>query len=108
MKRRGIALSVLLACTLLAKPVLVCAQAAAEEKSKPDAQAEKITPVKVQVIWEEFDGDKKVKSLPYVLSVNAGPHRDYQISKLRVGTKVPSHTGKDGALQYIDVGTNID
>ena len=108
MKRIGTAPLALAVGMLLCNARLMRAQAAADDKPKAEAQAEKVIPVKVQVIWEEFDGDKKVKSLPYVLSVNAGARRDYQMSKLRTGSKVPAHTGKDGELQYIDVGTNID
>jgi hypothetical protein len=108
MKRTGIVFLALAACVLPSSPPSMRAQAATDDKPKAEAHAEKTTPLKVEVVWAEFEGDKKVKSLPYILSVNAGPNRDFQASKLRVGTKVPAHTLKDGALQYIDVGTNID
>jgi hypothetical protein len=29
-------------------------------------------------------------------------------SKVRIGSRVPVYTRKDGSMQYIDVGTNID
>jgi hypothetical protein len=108
MKRHGTALFALAVCALLANAPLIRAQSATEDKAKAEPRAEKFTPLKVQVVWTEFDGDKKVKNLPYVFSVNAGSKDNYQFSKLRVGSKVPVHTGKDAALQYIDVGTNID
>jgi Bacterial type II and III secretion system protein len=108
MKRTGIVFLALAAGALLSSSPSIRAQAATDDKPKAETHAEKITPVKVAVVWAEFDGDKKVKSLPYILTVNAGSNREYQLSKIRVGTKVPIHTGKDGALQYIDVGTNID
>jgi hypothetical protein len=28
--------------------------------------------------------------------------------KLRIGSRVPLWTGKDGGIQYVDVGTNLD
>ena len=108
MKGNGTALLALVMGALLLNPPSIHAQAATEDKPKAETHSEKVTPLKVQLVWTEFDGDKKVKSLPYVFSVNAGSNRDYQFAKLRVGTKVPAHTGKDGEVQYIDVGTNID
>src|SRR5277367_1879988 len=108
MKRTGTALLALVICTMVANPPLIRAQAAAEDKPKAETPAQKPTPLKVQVLWTEYDGDKKVKSLPYIFSVDAGSKRDYQFSKLRVGSKIPVYTGKDSGMQYIDVGTNID
>ncbi len=109
MKRTGTALFALAIFAMLANPPLVDAQAAAEEKPKAETRAERNTPLKVQLVWTEFDGDKKVKSLPYILSVNAGAKgATFEFSKLRVGSKVPVHRGKDAEMQYIDVGMNID
>jgi hypothetical protein len=107
MKRTGTAL-LAFAILAMANPPLIRGQAAAEDKPKAEAPAQKPTPLKVQVLWTEYDGDKKVKSLPYIFSVDAGSKRDYQFSKLRVGSKIPVYTGKDSGMQYIDVGTNID
>jgi hypothetical protein len=77
-----------------------------DEKPRTEARDEKPTPVKVQIVFAEFDGDKKVKSLPYtsLITVDHGP----EWAKMRVGTRVPVYSGKDGGMQYIDVGTNID
>ena len=71
----------------------------------------KLTPLKVQVVFSEYEGEKKVASLPYSLWVNAAEElRGSEASKVRVGVRIPIITqGKDGpATQYIDVGTNID
>lgn len=69
-----------------------------------------ITPLRVQVVFNEFDGEKRISSLPYTISINAdepsGPR-----AQLRMGLRVPVQTGgPDGAkqFQYIDMGTNID
>lgn len=77
-----------------------------DEKPRTDAREEKPTPVKVQIVFAEFDGDKKVKSLPYtsLITVDHGP----EWAKMRIGTRVPVYAGKDGGMQYVDVGTNID
>jgi hypothetical protein len=93
--------------------VVLCSGLAAQEtknnddKPKPEAREEKPTPVKVQVVFTEWEGDKKVKSLPYTLliTVDHGP----EWAKLRIGTRVPIYAGgRDGGMQYVDVGTNID
>src|SRR5260370_6468778 len=86
-------------------------------KDKPKAEdsqkAEmRTTPVKVQIVFTEFEGEKKLKSLPYVLYINAPDAPDWRSSsfvKLRVGSRVPVYTGGNtGSMTYLDVGTNID
>ena len=43
-----------------------------------------VTPLKVSVVVARFQGEKKLSSLPYTLSVNAGSR-----ATLRMGAKVP-------------------
>lgn len=77
-----------------------------EDSSKADLAT---TPIKVQIVFAEFEGDKKVKSLPYTMYHNA-PHGSElrpNGTKLRIGSRVPVTTG-GGQMQYIDVGTNLD
>jgi type II secretory pathway component GspD/PulD (secretin) len=87
----------------------------AQEKSEP-AAAKVTLPLKLQVVISRFQGDKKISSMPYMLSVNAG-----RVANLRMGTRVPVTstsytpvaTGGAGvnpltSFQYLDVGTNID
>lgn len=65
-------------------------------------------PVKVQLVFTEYDGDKKVSSMPYVLAVLAN-ERGVDGTSLRVGVRVPIETdGKDQKTTYLDVGSNID
>jgi len=91
---------------------------AAQDKPKvedsPKAEAHS-TPVKVQIIFTEFEGEKKVKSLPYTLYINAPDAPEWKSGggssfvKLRVGSRVPVYTGgTTGNMTYLDVGTNID
>src|SRR5260370_39229667 len=87
----------------------------AQDKPKAeDAQKAQVrtTPVKVQVVFTEFEGDKKIKSLPYTLYINAPDAPEWHSSsfvKLRVGSRVPVYTGGTaGGMTYLDVGTNID
>jgi len=86
----------------------------AQDKPKPDegAKAEgQSTPIKVQIVFTEFEGDKKTKSLPYVMYMNApnepGLKPGYGAAKMRIGSQVPIYVGKN-EMQYMDVGTNVD
>lgn len=63
-------------------------------------------PLRIQVTFSEFDGDKKIGSLPYVLNHNADINRETRTS-LRMGIRVPI-LGKDNQVSYLDVGTDID
>lgn len=100
---------------------------AAEDVAK--AQAARIatlndkTPLQVQVVVSRYAGDKKIASMPYVLSVNAAPSSSLlnqaDNSRLRMGAKVPvpatafgvSKPGEPAPLvsfSYENIGTNID
>jgi hypothetical protein len=107
MKRNGTAFFALAVCALFSRPALVSAQGATEDKPKAEAHIDRATPLKIQVVVTEFDGDKKVKSMPYVAYLNSYEGRGGS-GRLRIGTRVPVFTGKDSGMQYLDVGTNID
>ena len=74
---------------------------------------EAVTPLKVQVVIARYQGEKKLSSMPYLLTMNAGGH-----ANIRMGTRIPvtmlsmTNVPKDapvgGPIQYQDVGTNID
>ena len=90
----------------------------AQDKPKADDSQKtevRTTPVKVQIVFTEFEGDKKLKSLPYALYINAPDAPEWKSGsgsswvKLRVGSRVPAYTGgPTGNMTYLDVGTNID
>ncbi len=93
--------------------LLLSGTAFAQEKPKPAADDKTAVPVKVQVTFSEFDGEKKVSSMPYTISALASLDRSRTFSILRMGLKVPIMSGpKDSSgqvqFQYMDVGTNID
>jgi hypothetical protein len=107
MKKMIISLMVLMLGVL---SPLCLAQDKPKTEGKPKAEVQ-TTPVKVQIVFTEFEGDKKVKSLPYTLYVNAPDALDVQPiwARMRIGSRVPVYTGGDkGSMQYLDVGTNID
>jgi Bacterial type II and III secretion system protein len=97
--------------------LLAGAAATAHAQDKSDAPAARPTvPLKLQVVISRYQGEKKISSMPYMLSVNAG-----RLANLRMGTRVPVTatsytpvaTGGAGvnpltSFQYLDVGTNID
>jgi hypothetical protein len=96
-----------LACLSLL--VLTTFAAAAQETAKPkqDEPSPAVTPLRVQVVFTEYDGEKKVANLPYSFTVNADERRARPGSKIRNGARIPIATGKD-QFTYIDVGTNVD
>jgi len=67
------------------------------------------TPVKVQIVVTEFEGDKKVKSLPYTMYMTRSTHRKISPapgSNFRIGSRVPIYMGGSaGNITYLDVGT---
>ena len=75
----------------------------------PPSPADKAAPVplKVQVVFSEFEGEKRISSMPFILHHTLDPRNPGEWSSLRIGAKVPI-AGKEGQVQYMDVGTNID
>lgn len=65
-------------------------------------------PVKVQILLTEFDGTRKVSSLPYTIYSLASPYPHGHDAHLRFGVKVPISAESGGQVSYTDVGTNID
>jgi hypothetical protein len=65
-------------------------------------------PLKVTVVFTEYDGEKKLSSLPYALFLKVDENSRFQ-GKVRMGVRVPIWTGgKESAIQYQDVGSNLD
>lgn len=62
-------------------------------------------PLKLTVVLNEYDGNTKVSSLPYVMPCKTSQHRE--TSSLRMGFEVP-YTTEENKIQYRNVGTNID
>jgi hypothetical protein len=92
---------------------LAAEASAKEEAAKQDAKSTlpEGPPVQVKIVFSEFEGERKVKSLPYTLLVRE-PRGEASWSKIRMGSRVPVLTGTSPNMpaqwQYIDVGTNID
>jgi len=85
------------------------AVATAQETAKPkqDEHTPAVIPLRVQVVFSEYDGERKVANLPYTFTVNADERRAKPGSQIRTGARIPVATGKD-QFTYLDVGTNVD
>jgi hypothetical protein len=104
----------------LSSTALVRTQDKTAAQAAAKASTPLATPLKLQIVISRYQGEKKISSLPYTLSVNAGSGR----GTLRMGAKVPVMmitavpspiNGPDGKpmpavgpIQYQDVGTKID
>ncbi len=91
--------------------LIVTAAAAGQNTAKTPEPTKPLVPLKVNVVFSEYEGAKKVSSLPYVLSVNANDHFFRARASLRMGIRVPISVVGNGLqyqYQYQDVGTNID
>jgi hypothetical protein len=95
----------LLVMCVLAFSTVATAQETA--KPKPDEHTPAVIPLRVQVVFSEYDGEKKVANLPYTFTVNADERRAKPGSQIRTGARIPVTTGKD-QFTYLDVGTNVD
>ena len=91
--------------------------AAAQQARQRDLAA--IVPLKVRVVFSKYQGDKKISSLPYEMTVRS----DGGTSNIRMNTQVPvldfgapapsADPGRKpapriGPFKYRDIGTNID
>jgi hypothetical protein len=84
----------------------------AQDKPKPvdTPKAEvQTTPIKVQIIFTDLEGDKKTKVLPYIIYMNSPDANEFKPgwTKFRIGSRLPIYVGKN-EMQYLDIGTNVD
>ena len=94
---------------VLAFVAIAASGTVAQEASKPksDSPTPPLTPLRVQVVLSEYDGEKKVSSLPYTFTVNADERRARPGSLIRNGVRIPVTMGKE-QYTYVDIGTNLD
>ena len=99
-------------CVIIALACGVNGRAQDQAVAKPPV----VSPLRVTVVLSKYQGDKKISSLPYTLTINS--ERGSRAS-LRMGAQVPIVTAMQppGAdklvapiqqVNYKDVGTNID
>lgn len=82
----------------------------AQEKPKTEEKVKVPTPIKVQIVFSEFDGDKKISSMPYTfMAISDEKMGGNYSTSLRTGIRVPIETdAKDQKTTYMDLGSNID
>jgi type II secretory pathway component GspD/PulD (secretin) len=108
-------LGVIAAIVVMGNGELPRAQEQPQAKApEPAAAARSVTPLKVQVVLSKFQGEKKISSMPYVLSLSTNGPR----VSLRMGGQVPIVTAVGPAgpgatspittVNYRDIGTSID
>ena len=106
MRTGSIPIASLLLLGILSPTVLAQDKPKTDDKTKVEVQT---TPIKVQIVFTEFEADKKIKSLPYVMYMNAPNSSELRAGwvKFRIGSRLPVYVGKN-EMQYMDVGTNVD
>ncbi len=79
------------------------------DSAKPAATEKAITPLRVQVVFTEFDGDKKIGSLPYTFLVNADDRGSPAAVRMtfHVPVETSSNAGEKHVGQY-PLTTNLD
>lgn len=103
-------LSVLLTAVPLAvPPVWAQDKEKSAESAKPAATEKSVTPLRVQVVFTEFDGDKKVGSLPYTFLVNADDRG--APAAVRMTLHIPVEMSSAGGAKHVGqypLSTNLD
>ena len=82
----------------------------AEDAAAVIARINDKTPLEVQVVVSRYAGEKRISSMPFVLTVNATGSAQLlgsgENSRLRMGSRVPVASGNP--LDEVYIGTNID
>jgi|SRR5215472_9540453 len=85
------------------------AQDKVQEKPRPEERAKGPIPVKLQIVFSEFDGEKKISSMPYTFILLTDEKSTGHGASIRTGIRIPIEVdGKDQKTTYMDVGSNID
>lgn len=86
------------------------AQDKPQEKPKTEERAKPSVPVKVQVVFTELDGEKKISSMPYsFMTIADEKFGGHYTTSVRTGIRIPIEVdSKDQKTTYVDLGTNID
>jgi hypothetical protein len=90
-----------LAMGSIAAVLLAVAIGVAEDKTPPPD-----VPLRMTVVFNEYDGSRKIASLPYVMPCKAS-NRGGERSQLKMGFRVP-YKWKQDEIQFQDVGTHIE
>jgi hypothetical protein len=89
--------------SLLAATIFFVGLANAQEGQSREAERT-LTPLKVEIVFSKYEGEKLIARLPYTFVVSAG--EDTPLAHFRMGIEVPVTISED-KVQYRNVGTNI-
>jgi hypothetical protein len=98
-------MNVRMLCSFLALVLSAGTGATADEGPKQPQKP--VTPLKLQIVFSRYLGEKKVASLPYSLSANANG----EATHLHMGIQIPlKYEGKDtpGNVVYKNAGNDIE
>lgn len=101
----GVKIGTLFACLLMAT-----AMALPQDQAK-SSNEQTASHLRIDFLLTEYNGQQKVSSLPYTISMEAGAENRPGNSSIRMGVKVPVAEGlASGSSQfsYMNVGTDID
>lgn len=98
---------------------LVAGMTRAQQQTGPaPAPAPAVTHLRVDLVLMEYEGEKKISSLPYTLYIGVAPEigNHFFWQSLRMGVRVPIATGPSAVssaatsvqFSYQDLGTDID
>ncbi len=88
--------------TLICLLMIPISSRAQEQAKKSNDQ---VSHLRVDIVLSEYNGDKKVSSLPYTIYTQAGGAPP---SNIRMGVRVPVASGSGNSFNYMNVGTDID
>jgi hypothetical protein len=97
-------MSTKLPCAVMAM-ALLAATAAGQEKAAEKPKKPGV-PLKVQVVYSRYEGERKVSSMPYTLYLTA----DEKPTFMRFGLQIPIQTiaNNTPTVQFKDASTNLD
>ncbi|MGO9641025.1 MAG: hypothetical protein ACLP1Y_06965 [Candidatus Acidiferrales bacterium] len=91
---------------LIAILMMAVASGRAQQAPSPAPPPQVLKSLRLQVVLTQYDGDKKISSLPYVLHISDSKN---ERASLRIGLRIPvANVSKDEQITYVDTGTNID
>jgi hypothetical protein len=89
--------------------MLLATASYAQERPKVVDETTGVISMDVKIVFSEFEGEKRVTSLPYILSSIFDESDRTARSSLRMGIRVPILTdAKEEKIQYNNVGTDVD
>jgi hypothetical protein len=91
---------------LMATSVLLAGVAIAQDKPAAERPRKTSVPLKLQVVYSRYQGEKRVSNVPYTLLFNS----DERPVQLRMGATVPIQTMANNVVtvSYKDVGNHLD